>query len=70
MGYVMIDFKVGDMTCGHCVSTVTRAVKQVDNDATVEVDLGSKRVSIGSIREAAKFEQAIREAGYTPQSAA
>ncbi len=66
----MINLKVGDMTCGHCVSTVTKAVKEVDGNATVEVDLGTKRVSIASTQGAEKFEQAIREAGYSPQPAA
>jgi copper chaperone len=70
MEFLMLNLKVSDMTCGHCASTVTKAVKQVDGNATVEVDLGSKRVSIASTLDAAKFEQAIREAGYTPQPVA
>ena len=34
----MIAYEVNDMTCGHCASTITKAVKAVDRDAKVEVD--------------------------------
>ena len=66
----MIEIQVGDMTCGHCVGRVTQAVKEVDPAAQVQVDLQSKRVSIASAAASAQFEQAIREAGYTPQAVA
>jgi copper chaperone CopZ len=29
----MITFEVNDMTCGHCVSTITKALKATDKDA-------------------------------------
>lgn len=35
----MIELHVDGMTCGHCVSAVTRAVKSVDPQANVQVDL-------------------------------
>lgn len=44
----MITFEVNDMTCGHCVSMITKAVKQADKDADVSVDLATKRVQIES----------------------
>ena len=31
-------FRVDDMTCGHCVQAITRAVKAVDPEASVVVD--------------------------------
>ena len=62
----MTDFIVDDMTCGHCASTITRAVKEVDSGATVDIDLPGKRVRIGSGKPAADLLQAIQEAGYTP----
>ena len=40
----MIELTVKDMTCNHCVGVVTKAVKSVDPNATVNVDLPSKRV--------------------------
>jgi len=62
----MIEIEVGDMTCGHCAGRVTQAVKNVDAMAKVDVNLDNKRVSIASGVASGKFEEAIREAGYTP----
>ena len=63
----MIAFEVKDMTCGHCVSTVTKAVNEVDRSARVQIDLAAHRVEIesGSV-DAKALGEAIREAGYTP----
>lgn len=62
----MIEFTVNDMTCGHCASTITRAVKEVDASGRCEIDLAAKRVRIESARPAEEFRAAIEEAGYTP----
>ena len=34
------------MTCGHCVSTITKALKAADKDAKVQIDLATHRVQI------------------------
>jgi len=63
----MLAYRVEDMTCGHCASTITRAVRDVDAGAKVEVDIGQHLVRIEpASAEAAEFTQAITEAGYTP----
>jgi copper chaperone len=63
----MITFEVNDMTCGHCVSTITKAVKAVDNDAKVQVDLAQHRVFVEpATADADELADAIKEAGYTP----
>lgn len=63
----MIAFEVSDMSCGHCVSTITRAVKSADKDATVQIDLAKHRVEIApGSANAQALSDAIREAGYTP----
>jgi copper chaperone len=63
----MIAFEVNDMTCGHCVSTITKAVKTVDPGATVQIDLASHLVTVEpGAADAATVGAAIREAGYTP----
>ena len=63
----MIAFQVDDMTCGHCVSTITKAVKTVDKDATVTVDLGRHAVMIEPTdADADELRDAIARAGYTP----
>ena len=65
----MIQFTVNDMTCGHCASTITRAVTEVDASGVCEIDLATKRVRIESSRPAEDFREAIEEAGYTPVAA-
>jgi copper chaperone len=65
----MIELKVNDMTCGHCVKTITKTVTSLDPAAKVEADLGTKRVRIESSRPAAELAQALGEAGF-PATAA
>lgn len=63
----MVTFQVPDITCGHCASSIVRAVAGVDRTAVTEVDIPRKLVRITSGTPAAKLAQAIQEAGYTPQ---
>ncbi|MDA1117269.1 MAG: heavy-metal-associated domain-containing protein [Proteobacteria bacterium] len=65
----MIELRVEGMTCGHCVSAVTRAVKAVDPEANVRVDLEAGRVHVDGRSSADALGKAIAEAGY-PASAA
>lgn len=65
----MHQFSVGDMTCGHCASTITKAVKSADAKATVEVRLREKRVAVASQLSQEEIAAAISEAGYTPRPA-
>ena len=63
----MTTFEVKDMTCGHCVSTITKAVRAVDQYATVQIDLATHRVTIDPTEAgAAELSDAIEQAGYTP----
>ena len=63
----MIAFEVNDMTCGHCVSTITKAVKATDKDAEVRIDLARHRVEIEPRdADARELGDAIKDAGYTP----
>ena len=66
----MVTFEVKDMTCGHCVSAITQAVKSADRDAKVEVDLAAKRVAIEPVHAGVQaLREAIEDAGYTPVEA-
>ena len=63
----MFAFEVNDMTCGHCVSTITKALKAVDKDAKVAIDLASHRVQVESgAADGEELADAIKEAGYSP----
>lgn len=63
----MKTFQVNDMTCGHCVNAVTKAVKVIDPSAYVSVNLTTKRVEVESkTADLRAIKAAIAEAGYTP----
>ena len=60
-------FAVNDMSCSHCVGTISKALEEALPGAEISVDLASHKVSFTGDR--AKGEAAIREAGYTPEPA-
>ncbi|MGJ7497305.1 heavy-metal-associated domain-containing protein [Variovorax sp. RT4R15] len=63
----MVTFQVPDMTCGHCASSITKAVAGVDKTAITEVDIPQKLVRISGNAPADALAHAIEQAGYTPQ---
>ena len=54
------------MTCGHCVSVVTKAIKLADPQASVQIDLASHRVRVETAEDRETIESAVTEAGYAP----
>lgn len=64
----MIEFKVSDMTCGHCASTITKAVKELDAGAKLDISLAEHLVRVESKASRADLQHAIAEAGYTPEA--
>jgi copper chaperone len=62
----MYEFHVADMTCGHCVSTITKALKDADPEAKVDIALDEHRVVVQSRYPEERIAGVIREAGYTP----
>ncbi len=66
----MIRFQVNDMTCGHCAATITKAVKALDAAAQIDIDLTAHLVQIESAKLPQQIEAAIRDAGFSPHSAA
>ena len=60
----MLELKVDNITCGHCVAAVTKALKAVDPEARVNVDLPTKRVQVDSAKPVAALTRALDEAGY------
>jgi len=57
-------FQVQGMTCGHCERAVVHAVRAVDSEATIKVDLQSGQVTIESDKARPMLVQAIQEEGY------
>ena len=57
-------FQVQGMTCGHCERAVVHAVRQVDTDALVTVDLATGQVIVESDKSREALANAIQEEGY------
>jgi copper chaperone len=51
------------MTCKHCTATIEQAVTEAGGKATT--DLASHQVEVEGL-DAARAEQVIRDAGYSP----
>ena len=63
-------FQVQGMTCGHCERAVVHAVREVDTDALVKVDLPTGRVTVESDQVREAIARAIEEEGYKVAAAA
>ena len=66
----MYQLQVENMSCGHCVGAVTKAVQAIDSTAKVDVDLATKTVKIDSATALAPLKSAIADAGYPVTAAA
>ncbi len=62
----MPQFQVQDMTCKHCEASISNAIKEIDAQADISIDLSQHLLTITSSQDAATLGNAIREAGYTP----
>ncbi|ACL55743.1 heavy-metal-associated domain-containing protein [Methylobacterium nodulans] len=56
--------QVEGMTCAGCVEAVTRAIRRLDPEAAVAVDLGQGRVSVTTDAQAIDVAQVLQRAGY------
>lgn len=65
----MLRLNVDGMSCGHCVRSVTEAVKRVDSKAEVRVDLQAKQVEAETTADAKVVMRAIADAGYAVSAA-
>jgi len=59
-----LQLKVPDMTCGGCVSTITKAIKTVDANATIQGDPQTKMVSVETQAPETAIKEAISKVGY------
>jgi copper chaperone len=60
-----IEFNVEGMSCQHCVSAVTNAIRERDAAANVRVDLAAGKVAVESSASVKTLKDAIDDAGYT-----
>lgn len=57
-------FNVTGMTCAHCERAVTQAIKALDLQARVEVDLAAGTVRVEGAPSEQQIRAAIEEEGY------
>ncbi|ARP95400.1 heavy-metal-associated domain-containing protein [Bordetella genomosp. 13] len=62
-----IELTVPDMTCGHCVKTITEAVRAAAPEAQVQADVATHQVRVSGTQRGEAVRAAIREAGYDVQ---
>jgi copper chaperone len=61
-------FDLPDLSCGHCVAAVTRAVAAVDPAATVQADVALHRATVtGATVPPEVLAAALTGAGYPPR---
>ncbi|HKX94693.1 MAG TPA: heavy-metal-associated domain-containing protein [Methylibium sp.] len=65
----MIEFEVQDMSCGHCVAVITKAIQALDPGAQVRCELPTHRVQVETARPREDVARALADAGYPPASA-
>jgi copper chaperone len=53
-----------DMTCGHCVKTVTAAAQRLDPAAQVQADLATHRVKVQTTAPRDVLVKALAAEGY------
>ena len=66
----MYNFTVSDMTCGHCASTIEKAVKGTDPTCEIKIDVAARKVQVETARSAQDIAEAIKLAGYSGTLAA
>lgn len=57
-------FHVPDMSCGHCVATIEKAIKAADSAARVRPDLPSRTAEFDTSLPITELEQILKDAGY------
>ena len=62
----MIEFKIPAMSCGHCVSVITKTAQAADPGAQVEVDLPHHTVKVETSLSREFLAAALAKAGYSP----
>ena len=58
-------FDVEGMSCNHCAKAVTQALRHVDPQAQVQVDLAGKKVEVESAQPRQALAKAMADEGYT-----
>jgi len=63
----MQEFEIQSMTCGGCAGRVTQALKKLDVQARVEIDIPGRTVRVETRKDRASVIAALTQAGYPPK---
>ena len=61
-------FTVQNMTCAHCIRTITGALQAIDSGAKVAVDLVAGTVTVDGALDAGQAIAAMQAQGYPAQA--
>lgn len=64
-----LQLTVPNMACSACSDTITKAIKAIDPNATVQADPKTKQVDVETQASEASVKQAIATAGYQVEMA-
>lgn len=59
-------FRIDNMTCGGCARSVTATIKDLDENARVEINVDTKLVEVESTVGEAEIVAALIEDGFPP----
>ena len=62
----MQEFQIPNMSCGHCVRSITEAVQALDPAARVTADVPQHKVQVESTVQREALAAKLTEAGYAP----
>jgi len=60
-----LEMKVPSMVCNGCVDTVTKAIKTVESEAQVDINLETKMVKVDGKASPESIKEAITATGHT-----
>ncbi len=61
----MLEFRVPDIHCDGCIRALTGAVRDLDEHATLQVDMETKQVLVTTIAARQAVADVMSEAGFT-----
>ena len=63
-----LQFKIPDMDCQSCVTSITAAIHRVAPNTAVTANLTSKMLTIGGSGDLHAYMQAVQDAGFTVEA--
>ena len=64
----MLEFEVNDMTCNHCVASITKAITTTSHDAKVQANRDTHRVTVTGNVTQESVVAALDEVGFTARA--